>query len=129
MIFEPFEVWKFRMPLFGKFGRSSQDLDLSDYDLPKSRDGVPNSPKSGLCIVGGWNTRDVLRAPQEMFCLEHKECLAWNTRNVLLGTQGMSCLEHTESSAWNTRNVLLGTQEIPSFCCGIIMKAFLFRGF
>ena len=51
-IFEPFKVWKFRMPFFGKFGRSSQDLGESDYNSIKSRDDRLNSPKSGMCIFG-----------------------------------------------------------------------------
>merc|ERR1711965_274983 len=59
-----------------------------------------------------WNTRDVLRGTQEMFCLEHTRCPAWNRRDVLLGTQEMSCLEHTRCPAWNTGYVLLGQQEM-----------------
>ena len=49
-IFEPFEVRKFRMPFFGEFGRSSQDLGESDYNSIKSRDDRLNSPKSGMWI-------------------------------------------------------------------------------
>ena len=49
-IFEPFEVRKFRMPFFGEFGRSSQDLGESDYNSIKSRDDRMNSPKSGARI-------------------------------------------------------------------------------
>ena len=49
-IFEPFEVPKFRTPVFGEFGRSSQDLCESDYDLLKSRDDRLNSSKSGMWI-------------------------------------------------------------------------------
>ena len=103
-IFEPFEVWNFCMPFFGEFGRSSQDLGESDYDSPKSWDDWLNSPKSGMCIVGDWSTRNFLFATQATSCFEHKECLASNTRNVLLGTQGMSCVEHMECPAWNTGN-------------------------
>ena len=49
-IFEPFEVRKFRMPLFGEFGRSSQGLCESDYHSIKSLDDRPNSTKSGMWI-------------------------------------------------------------------------------
>ena len=56
-IFEPFEVRKFRMPFFGELGRSSQDL------------GEP--PKSGMCIIGDWNTQNLVLATQEMSCFEH----------------------------------------------------------
>ena len=109
-IFEPFEVRKFRTPFFGEFGRSSQDLGESDYDSPKSWDDWLNSPKNGMCIIGDWNTRNLLFATQGMSCFEHKECLASNTRNVLLRTQGMSCFEHTECSASNTRKFVFRTQ-------------------
>ena len=51
-IFEPFEVWKIRVPFFGEFGQSSQDLGDSDYNSIKSRDDRLNSPKSGMCIFG-----------------------------------------------------------------------------
>ena len=95
------------MPFFGEFGRSSQDLGESDYDSPKSWDDWLNSPKSGMCIIGDWNTRNFLFATQGMSCFEHTECLALDTRNVLLRTQGMSFS--------NTRNVLLRTQTMSSF--------------
>ena len=49
-IFEPFEVWKIRVPFFGEFGQSSQDLGDSDYNSIKSRDDRLNSPKSGIWI-------------------------------------------------------------------------------
>ena len=49
-IFEPFEVWKIRVPFFGEFGQSSQDLGESDYNSIKSRDDRLNSPKSGIWI-------------------------------------------------------------------------------
>ena len=136
-IFEPFEVQKFCMPFFGEFSRSSQDLRESDYDAIKSWDDRPNSPKSGMWILGGFDRTigDVLLGTQEMSCWEHRRCLAWstgdallqtqemsrleyrrrpawNTRNVLLGTQGMSCLEHRECLAWKARNVLFGTHEL-----------------
>ena len=47
-IFESFEVRKYRMPFFGEFSRSSQDLHESDYDWIKSRDDRLNSPK--ICV-------------------------------------------------------------------------------
>ena len=50
-IFEPFEVRKFRMPFFGEFSRSSQDLGESDYGLIKSREDRQNSLKSGMWIL------------------------------------------------------------------------------
>ena len=50
-IFKPFEVQKFDTPLFGEFGRSSQDLCESDNDLRKSRDDWLNSPKSGVWML------------------------------------------------------------------------------
>ena len=75
-IFEPFEVRKFRTPFFGEFGRSSQDLGESDYDSPKSWDDWLNSPKNGMCIIGDWNTWNLLFTAQGMSCSEHKECPA-----------------------------------------------------
>ena len=113
-IFELFKVRKFRMPFFDEFGRSSQDLGESDYDSPKSWDDWLNSPKSGMCIIGDWNTRKLVLATQGMSCFEHKDCLVSNTRNVLFGTQGMPCFKHKECSASNTRNVLRGAQGM--FC-------------
>ena len=59
-IFEPFEVRKFRVPLFGEFGRSSQDLCGSDYDSLKSRDDRLNSSKSGRWIFKGTLVADMV---------------------------------------------------------------------
>ena len=84
VIFEPFEIGKFRTPFFGEFGRSSQDLGEPDYDSPKSWDDWLNSRKNGMCICGDWNTRNLLFATQGMSCFEHTQCPASNTRSVLL---------------------------------------------
>ena len=83
-IFELSEVRKFCLPFFGEFGRSSQDLRKSDDNSPKSWDDRLNSPKSGMCIVGDCNTRNVVFATQGASCLEQRECPASNTRNVML---------------------------------------------
>ena len=56
-IFEPFEVWKIRVPFFGEFGQSSQDLGDSDYNSIKSRDDRLNSPKSGIWIFRPFRTQ------------------------------------------------------------------------
>ncbi len=34
-IFKPFEILKFHGPLFGEFGRSSQDMGASDYSFAR----------------------------------------------------------------------------------------------
>ena len=83
-IFEPFEVRKFRMPFFGEFGRSSQDLGESDYKSINSWDDRLNSPKSGMWIFGDRNTGHVWLGTQDMSYLEHRKCFAWTTRNVPL---------------------------------------------
>ena len=60
-IFEPFEVRKFRMPFFGEFSRSSQDLSESDYDSIKSRDDRLSSPKNGMRIFKSSNGSKIAR--------------------------------------------------------------------
>ena len=114
---------KIHVPLFSEFGRSSRELCESDHNSTKSWDDRPNSPKSGMCVFGGWSTRNVVLRTQGMSCLEYTECLAskqgmscFDIRNVLLRTQEMSCFKHEECpaskqgmSCFETRNVLLGT--------------------
>ena len=46
-IFEPFEVFKIHMPLFGEFGRSSRDYIETLYESYFPRDVCLNSSKSG----------------------------------------------------------------------------------
>ena len=65
---------KIHAPLFGEFGRSSQDLRESDYDSPKSWDDRPNSPKNCMQSFQTSNDPKIAKiAPiSTLFCVSER---------------------------------------------------------